>query len=131
MKTDLISLFICSNTFPISHEALPLIQKRFYTRRTLRNIRIPHWLISQPFIVIGWDPWIKKRVTYLSCIEGKVGLKDIHCSAEYAAIFVDLLWNIFYCNTWRIWLIRWTTLPPTERFIILNISTIKTYIYIL
>ena len=34
------------------------------------------------------DPWIKKRVNYLSCIEGKGGLKDIHCSAQNEALFV-------------------------------------------
>ena len=28
-------------------------------------------LKSRPFIVTGWDPWSKKRVNYLSCIEGK------------------------------------------------------------
>ena len=51
-----------------------------------------------PFIVIGWDPWNKKRV-YLSCIEGKGGLKDIYCIAQNAALFVDLLWNIFCHNS--------------------------------
>ena len=38
-----------------------------------------------------WDPWIKKGVNYFSCIEGKGGLKDIHWSAQNAALFVDLL----------------------------------------
>jgi hypothetical protein len=44
-----------------------------YTRRTLTSIvkGFPNWLKSQPFIVIGWEPWSKKRVNYLSCIEGK------------------------------------------------------------
>ena len=35
--------------------------------------------------MIGWDPWSKK-----------VGGKDIHCSAQNAALFVDLLENIFF-----------------------------------
>ena len=30
----------------------------------------------------------------MSCIEGKGGLKEIHCMAKNAALFVDLLWNI-------------------------------------
>ena len=36
--------------------------------------------------MIGWDPWNKKRVIYLSCIEGKGGLK---WSAQNATLFVD------------------------------------------
>ena len=40
--------------------------KRFYTRGALRSI-----MKSQPLIVIGWDPWFKRRVLYLSCIDGK------------------------------------------------------------
>ena len=45
--------------------------------------------------MIGWDPSSKKRVNYLSFIEGKGGGKDILCSAQNAALFVDLLKNIF------------------------------------
>ena len=37
------------------------------------------------------DPGIKKRVNYLSCIEGKGGLKDIGCSEQNDALFIDLL----------------------------------------
>ena len=37
----------------------------------------------------------QKRVNYLSCIEGKGGLRDIHFSALKAALFVELLKNIF------------------------------------
>ena len=48
-----------------------------------------NWLKSQPFIMIGWDPWFKKSVDYLNCIE--VGLNDIHCSTQNTALFVDLL----------------------------------------
>ena len=46
--------------------------------------------------MIDWDPSIKKKVNYLSCIEGKGGLKAFQCIAQNAAQFVDLLWNIFY-----------------------------------
>ena len=35
---------------------------------------------------------------YLSCLEGKRSLIDIHCIAKNDALFVDLLWNIF-CST--------------------------------
>ena len=42
--------------------------------------------------MIGWDFWIKKRVDYLSCIEGKgVWIEDIHCIAQNDVLFVDLL----------------------------------------
>ena len=41
--------------------------------------------------MIGWDPWNKKIGNYLSCIEGKGVGKDTHCSAQNAALFVDLL----------------------------------------
>ena len=49
------------------------------------------WLRSQPFTVIGLDPRSKKRINYLSCIEGKRGGKDILRRAKNAALFVDLL----------------------------------------
>ena len=41
--------------------------------------------------MIGLDPLSKKGVNLLSCIEGKGVGKDIYCSAQNAAIFVDLL----------------------------------------
>ena len=66
-------------------------EKRFYTRGTLRNIRIPWLAKTKPSIVIGSDPWSKKRGNYLSCIEGKGDGKDINKSLQNAALFVDLL----------------------------------------
>ena len=69
-------------------------QKRFYNRETIRSIRISR-LAKIPTLYRGRDPWIKNRVNYWCCIEGKGRLKDIHCSAQNAAVFVDLLWNIF------------------------------------
>ena len=36
-----------------------------------------------------------ERVNHSSCIEGKDGLKDKQSSAQNAALFVDLLKNIF------------------------------------
>ena len=33
----------------------------------------------------------KEKVNYLSCIGGKGDGKDIHCNAQNAALFVDLL----------------------------------------
>ena len=45
---------------------------------------------------MGWDPWSKKRVDYLSFIVGKGVVKDIYWSAQNAALFIDLLWNIFW-----------------------------------
>ena len=49
--------------------------------------------------MIDWGPSIKKMVDYLSCIEEKGGLKDIHCIAQNTALFVDILQNIFYINS--------------------------------
>ena len=40
-----------------------------------------------PFIVL----FLRKRVDYLNCIEGKEGWKAIHCIAQNATQFVDLL----------------------------------------
>ena len=40
--------------------------------------------------IIGRDPWNKKGVNYFSCMEGKGGLRVIHCSAQKATLFVDL-----------------------------------------
>ena len=39
--------------------------------------------------MIGSDPGSKKRVMYLSCIEGKGGGKDIHFNAQNSVLFVD------------------------------------------
>ena len=62
-------------------------EKRFYTRGTLRGIQISRL----SFILNGWDPLIKKSVNYLSCIEGKGCLKDIHCIAQNVDLSVSLL----------------------------------------
>ena len=39
--------------------------------------------------MIDWDPGIKKEVKYLRCLEGKGGLKEIHCIEQDAAPFVS------------------------------------------
>ena len=36
--------------------------------------------------MIGGDTLIKKRVNYMSCIEGKGGMKDIYCNTKYVAL---------------------------------------------
>ena len=46
-------------------------------------------LAKIPTLYRNW--LINKRVDYLSCIEVKGGLKDIHCIAQNAGFFVDLL----------------------------------------
>ena len=56
--------------------------------------------------MIGWDPCIKKRVNYLNWIEGKCGLKDITVIEQYAALFADLLQNLF------LWKLK---LPPNPK----------------
>ena len=66
---------------------------RSYTRGALKN--------PNPFIVIGWDHWSNKRDNHLIFIEVKGGGKDLKWSAKNAALFVDLLWDIFYSSTNR------------------------------
>ena len=48
--------------------------------------------------MIGSDPRSKKRVNHLSCNEGKEGGKDIHCSTQIAALFVDILKKISFVS---------------------------------
>ena len=68
-------------------------KKRFYTRGTLTSRRFLDWLESKPFIVIGRDPWSKKRANYLSCIEGKGVVKTItvvHKIPRYLFIYYKI-----------------------------------------
>ena len=44
----------------------------------------------------------KEKVNYLSCIGGKGDGKDIHCNAQNAALFVDLLKISFITTTIKI-----------------------------
>ena len=45
------------------------VQKILYTRETIRGIGIsPYRVKILTFFMIGWDPWIKKGVNYLSGI---------------------------------------------------------------
>ena len=46
-----------------------LVQKRFYIRGTIPFIKIHIGWKSLALIMIGWDPWITKKVKYLSCID--------------------------------------------------------------
>ena len=46
---------------------------------------------TEPFIVTGRNSLSKKSVNYLICIEGMGVGKDIHYSAQNAALLVDLL----------------------------------------
>ena len=65
------------------------MQKRFFTKGTKRGLRISQ-LAKIPPLYHGWDPRIKKRAKYLSCLEGKSGFKDINRIAQNAALFVSL-----------------------------------------
>ena len=67
-----------------------LDKREFYTRGTLRIIRIPRLAkISTPYR--DWNPWNKKRVNSKSCMDGKGCGKDIQCITQNAALFVYLL----------------------------------------
>ena len=54
-----------------------------------------------PIEILTTGPLRSIMVSYLSCIEGKGGLKDIHCSEQNAALFVDLLQKIFYTSPYN------------------------------
>ena len=76
-------------------------KKRFYTRRTLRSFRILRLAKSQTLILIGWYPWSKKRVNYLSCIEGKVEgvvkiYRVVHKKLRYLLIYYNISFVIMY-----------------------------------
>ena len=64
-------------------------QKRFYTRGILKSIRISR--LAKILV-------LKLRKGLIICIEEKRGLKDFHCITQNAALFVDLLKNIFWRN---------------------------------
>ena len=66
------------------------LQKRLYTRGTLRSIRIPR-LAKIPTLCLDWLRSLKKEMgRFLSCTDGMGGGKDNHCNAQDAALFVDL-----------------------------------------
>ena len=56
-------------------------KKRFYTRGTLRGIRISR-LAKTPYRDCR-DPWFKKRVNHLKYLEGKEGSKDKNLKIQY------------------------------------------------
>ena len=56
--------------FDFANKRIHSCQKIFYNRERIPFIRIG-WN-SIHFIMIDWDPWIKKGVNYCSCIESKV-----------------------------------------------------------
>ena len=58
-------------------------KKRFYTKGTLRSIRILE--VRKEELII----WVAGKG------RGPGGGKDIHYNAQTAALFVDLYWNIF------------------------------------
>ena len=59
---------------------------------------------SNPLLwLAAWHPWIKKRVNYLSSIEGKGDLKDTQRNTQNAALIVDLLWNIYKAEAIQPW----------------------------
>ena len=53
-------------------------------------------LKSQPFIVFGWVPWSKKRINYLSCIEGMGVWKTFTVVHKMTYYYKISLWNIKY-----------------------------------
>ena len=96
-----------------------ILQKRFYTKGTIRAIRISR------FIVIGWDPWSKKRVNYLSCIEGKGALKIFDLVTKYRAIFWSIIKYLLALHN-----ILNNTKGIIQWFIVLNYGVKKTIIFL-
>ena len=63
----------------------------FYTRGILRSIKIS-WLAKTPTLYLNWMRFLNEKKGYLfelHRIDGE--FKDIHCIAQNAALFVDLL----------------------------------------
>ena len=58
-------------------------------------IRIPDWLKFQLLIVISSDHWIKKRVDYFSCIEGKGMVKTFTVVHKCCAICLSFIKCLF------------------------------------
>ena len=86
------------------------IQKRFYTRATLRGIRISRLAkiqSSQPFIVIGWDPWSKDRLNYLSCVEKKVVWKTFTILHQRERDYYSKNLSIFNILSYSDWNLFW------------------------
>ena len=52
---------------------------------------LPVVLLIGTLFMIGWNDWYKKRVNYLSYIEGKEVLKDIWYIKLNDALFISLL----------------------------------------
>ena len=81
-------------------------EKRFYTRETLRGIRISRLAKIPTLIVIYWYHWIKKRINYLSCIEGKRGgvwktFTVLHKMQRYLLIYYKI--SFILCVSNSIW----------------------------
>ena len=77
-------------------------QKRIYTREKLMSIRISRLAKFLTLFVIGWDPWSKKRVDYLCCIEGKWVLKTftvVNKMPRYCGSFIKYL----FCHLPYLW----------------------------
>ena len=75
------------------------LRKRFYTSGTLGSIRISILAKIPTFIVISWDPWSKKGVNYLSCIERKGVVKTftvVHKMPRYLLIYHKISFLPYY-----------------------------------
>ena len=87
LKKGGINNFLSSFNVVLDYPPKVQIKKRFYSRGTLRGIRISR-LANIPTLYHNClRSFIKKGVNCLSCIEGKGGGKDIHCIAQNDALF--------------------------------------------
>ena len=66
-----------------------------YTTGTLRGISISRLAKIPTLYKIAEIPELRKGLHRRSCIEGKGGFKSIHCIAQNATLYVDLLLKSF------------------------------------
>ena len=86
-------------------------QNWFYTRETMRGIRIAQLVKTPSFLMIGWDNWIKKRGNYLSYIEG--GWKTfavLHKILLYMFIYYKIFFEYTYAKQMWIMVSRFSTI---------------------
>ena len=100
LYTYIFNFFFKANTFSltsISHTLSLFLQKRFTLEKQSSSLGFQHWLKSNHFIKIRWYPWIKKRVNYLSCREGKfMTIAVFHNSTLQLIFYLMIILRFFF-----------------------------------
>ena len=72
---------------------------KFYTKETIRGIRISPLAEVLPFLVIGWDHWNRKRATYIFELKRSKGLFKRHSVLHKIPRFLFLYYKITFHST--------------------------------